>query len=129
MDNNSNRRFYGMLGFAMRAGKVLFGTDTVCKKMSVRGAVRLVIVASDASASTKKKMTNKSEFYSIPVIVAQADSGELGRLLGKSFAACVLGISDEKFAEEIRKAHAESDSDGQREQTIQRKEVSDSGNR
>lgn len=118
-----------MLGFAMRAGKVLFGTDTVCKKMSVRGAVRLVIVASDASAGTKKKLLTKSDFYSIPAIVSEADSGELGRLLGKTFAACVIGISDEKFAEEIRKAHAEIDSDGQREQTIERKEVSDSGNR
>lgn len=117
-----------MLGFAMRAGKVIFGTDTVCKKMSAPGAVKLVIVASDASSATKKKLVTKSEFYGIQALVAQIDSSELGRLLGKTFSACVIGITDSKFAEEISKAHSEN-VDGQREQTTQRKEVSDIGNR
>lgn len=129
LDNKENRRFFGMLGFAMRAGKVIIGTDTVCKRMSVSGAVHLVVAASDASDSTKKKLLTKSEFYNIPAIVTRLRSSELGDLLGKSYAPCALGITDGNFAKEIKKAHEETTSDIRREETIQRKEVSDSGNR
>ena len=119
-----------MLGFAMRAGKLVIGTELVCRSMAKRGrdSVKLVLVSSSASAGTKKKLLTKCEFYKLSVIVISMDSSELGRLLGKTYAPSAVAITDIRFAEEIAKAHASEqvpqDFDGQRDQTTQRKEVS-----
>lgn len=95
-----------MLGFAMRAGKVIIGTDPVCSAMAERGGkrARLVLVACDASEGTKKKLLTKAEFYSVETLIINIDSSELGRLLGKLYAPATVAIIDDRFAEEIRKA-------------------------
>ena len=106
MENKSKSRLVGMIGFAMRAGKVVIGTDLVCTSMSRSGSkrARLVILASDASDATKKKIKNKCEFYSVDFRVVDIDGDALGQLLGKTFAPAVIAISDDRFAEEIRLA-------------------------
>ena len=103
---SKNTRLYGMLGFAMRAGRITIGTELVCSSMSRRGngAPRLVLVSSSASDATKKKVLTKSEFYNVESVVIDIDSGELGRLLGKTYAPCVIAITDERFATEIKRA-------------------------
>ena len=95
-----------MLGFAMRAGKVIFGTDTVCSAMAKKGKEkpRLVLIASDASQGTTKKLLTKAEFYEIKSVIINIDSSELGRLLGKLYAPATVAIVDDRFAEEITKA-------------------------
>ena len=100
------KRLYGMLGFAMRAGRIIIGTDLVCTAMSKQGSAkpRLVLFSVSASAATKKKVTVKSEFYSIEALEISIAADELGRLLGKSSAPMVLGITDDRFAEEIKRA-------------------------
>ncbi len=111
-----------MLGFAMRAGRVIIGTDAVISALSVRGAkaVRLVIVASNASDGTKNRIAHKCEFYNKTKITADIDSSELGRLLGKLYAPAVIAITDDRFAEELIKAHTALSADDQNE----RKDVS-----
>ena len=92
-----------MLGFAMRAGKLVIGTDLVCKQLS-KGSVRLVVVSRAASDGTKNKLRYKCEFYKIPAIEVDIDTECLGKILGKSFAPATVGVCDEGFAEEIKKA-------------------------
>lgn len=106
MDNNVNRRLYGMLGFAMRAGRLVIGTESVCKAMAKRGneKVRLVLIAFDASDGTKKKLLTKAEFYGVDAIEINIDQSELGRLLGKLYAPATVAVTDEHFADEIRRA-------------------------
>ena len=95
-----------MLGFAMRAGKVIFGTESVCSAMAKRGKEKasLVLIACTASEGTKKKLLHKAEFYGVEAITIDIDSGELGRLLGKLYAPATVAIVDDRFAEEIKKA-------------------------
>ena len=93
-----------MLGFAMRAGKVIIGTETVCSYMAKDRKPNLVLVAHDASDGTKKKLLHKAEFYGVDIITINIDSSELGRLLGKLYAPAALAICDSRFAEEIRRA-------------------------
>ena len=104
-----------MLGFAMRAGRVIIGTEMVCSSMSRRGkdSPKLVLISSTASPATKKKLLTKSEFYNIPSIVIDIDSGELGRLLGKTYAPCAVCITDERFADEIKRAVEASEPKGE----------------
>ncbi len=96
-----------MLGFAMRAGKIIIGTDPIISALPAKGekSVKLVILACDASDGTKKKMTYKTEFYKKTKIVIDIDRAELGRILGKLYAPAVIAITDDRFAEEILKAH------------------------
>lgn len=101
MENNS--RLYGMLGFAMRAGKVVIGAEQVIAKLKDK-AVRLVLLSESASENTKKRLTYKCEFYKKEIREINITAEELGRLLGKLYAPAVVAITDEGFANEIIKA-------------------------
>lgn len=90
-----------MLGLAMRAGKVVIGTEMVCNSLAKAGRVRLVLVASDASESTKKKIRTKCEFYGVRKEELPLDTGEIGKLLGKTYGPAAVAVADEGFAREI----------------------------
>ena len=95
-----------MLGFAMRAGKVIIGTELVCSALAKGGVKRprLVLVSRTASDPTKKKIFTKCEFYGVPATEINEDGESLGCLLGKLYAPAVIAIADERFAEEISRA-------------------------
>jgi len=103
LENKSNQRLYGMLGFAMRAGKVIIGTELVCRAMPT-GRVRLVLVSKSASEATKKKIFVKSDYYSISAIEVDIDTEHLGKLLGKTYSPAAVAVADDGFAAEIKKA-------------------------
>ena len=125
MSKNENNRFLGMLGFAMRAGKVVIGADLVCRAVSSAKA-RLVLVCTAASENTQKKILNKCRFYGVRVLTCAVSPERLGELLGKLYAPSAVAITDERFADEIERAYAALYSDGL--QPLQRKDVSDNGN-
>lgn len=93
-----------MLGFARRAGKTVIGTEMVCRMMPKKGCIKLVVISSGASDSTKKKLTVKCEFYHIPSVVTEIDTVSLASLLGKTGAVAAVAVTDDGFAEEIKKA-------------------------
>jgi len=106
LENKADTRLVGMLGFAMRAGKVIIGCDLVCRALAKTGGgrVELVLVSNEASDPTKKKITNKCSFYKTDLCEISLGTEELGRLLGKTYAPAVVGICDRGFSEEIKKA-------------------------
>ena len=100
---SGEERLRGMLGFAMRAGKLAIGTETVCKAMASKSAPKLVVIASDVSNSTLKKIVTKCEFYGIKSVQINIGADELGDLIGKTFSPATVGIMDEGFASQILK--------------------------
>lgn len=101
-----------MLGFATRAGKIIFGTESVCSAMAKgKNKPALVLIAYTASEGTKKKLLHKAEFYGVEAITINIDSSELGRLLGKLYAPATVAIVDDRFAEEIKKAIEPADNE------------------
>ena len=94
-------RVRGMLGLAMRAGRVIIGCEQVVLALKKKGRIRLALVASDASSATKKKIAAKCEFYGVTLTELQLGTCELGDLLGKTYAPAVVGITDEGFAREL----------------------------
>ena len=103
---NNIQRISGMLGFARKTGKTVIGTEMVCRMMPKNGFIKLVVISGGASDSTKKKLTVKCDFYKIPSVVAEIDTEALASLLGKSGAVAAVAVTDDRFAEEIRKATA-----------------------
>ena len=111
-----NQRLLGMLGFAMRAGKLCIGTPLICKGLGARekGGIRLVLVSAAASDGTKKKVRCKCEFYGVDMKEIPLDTETLGRLLGKTYAPAAIGVCDEGFAREIGAALALRNNDTER---------------
>ena len=105
-DNNSTKRALGMLGLAMKAGKVVIGTEQVIAFLQ-KNKVKLVLLSGTASEGTQNKIRFKCEFYKTPTCVLDIDTGELGRLLGKTYAPAVVGITDENFSNAIAKLLSE----------------------
>lgn len=101
-ENNQIKRALGMLGLAMKAGKVVIGTEQVITFLQKR-KVALVLVSGNASEGTKKKIRFKCEFYKTALTEVKVDTDELGRLLGKTYAPAVVGITDENFSNAISK--------------------------
>ena len=96
-----------MLGFAMRAGKIIIGTEQICSSMP-NGKAKLVVISDSASAATKKKLLTKSEYYGIPAIEVDIDTERLGRILGKTYSPAAVAVADTGFAEEIKKASVQN---------------------
>jgi len=97
-----------MLGFAMRAGKVVIGTDLVIAAMKAKGdrRARLVIVSDYASEGTKKRLGFKAEFYNVKIVYPDITPEMLGDTLGKSFSPVAVAVLDDGFAEQIIKSLA-----------------------
>lgn len=90
-----------MLGLAMRAGRVIIGTEQVLLALRKRGRVRLVLIAQGVSENTLKKITVKCEFYGVRTYLTELDSSTLGDLLGKTYAPACVAVTDDGFARRI----------------------------
>jgi ribosomal protein L7Ae-like RNA K-turn-binding protein len=88
-----------LLGLAMRAGKIVSGEELVLDAIRTRKA-KLVLISRDASANTKKKISDKCRSYQVELI-QEFDRYEIGHAIGKE-ERVVLGITDEGFVRKIR---------------------------
>ena len=95
-----NKKILGLIGFAARARKISYGTDSVKMQLS-KGNVKLLILSEEASDRTKKYFMKLSEEYNIPKIIG-GNNEELSKAIGKSNKA-VIGVHDKELSNEIKK--------------------------
>lgn len=91
---------YGMIGMAMKAGKVASG-EFATEKAVKTGKAALVIVSEAASENTKKKFRNMCDYYQVPIYFF-GEKKELGHAIGKEFRAS-LAVLDDGLAKAIEK--------------------------
>lgn len=89
-----------MLGIATKAGKTVTGEFSTEKAVK-EGKACLVVVASDASANTKKKFRNMCEYYQV-TMKEFANKDSLGAACGKEFRAS-LAVVDLGLAQAVIK--------------------------
>ncbi len=94
------KKVLGTLGLAMKSGNVASG-ESMTEQAIRKGMAKLVIVAEDASANTKKKFGNSCSFYHVPIVVF-GKKELLGNAIGKQFRAS-LAVLDEGLASSISK--------------------------
>ncbi|EIT85119.1 hypothetical protein A374_12505 [Fictibacillus macauensis ZFHKF-1] len=94
-----NSKWQSLLGLANRAGKCITGEELVIKAIQ-RQKARLVLVSSDASSNTKKKMTDKCTYYNVPVKWVE-DRYSLGNAVGKDYRVAVA-VTDEGFTKKLK---------------------------
>ena len=93
----------GFLGLCRKAGKTVLGTPMVCEELAKKKKPALVLYSAYASAATKKRVICKCEFYKTQALAIPADTGVLARALGKTGDLAALAVTDEGFADAIRK--------------------------
>ncbi|OIJ13124.1 50S ribosomal protein L7 [Anaerobacillus alkalidiazotrophicus] len=91
-------QWFSLLGLATRARKLVTGEELVIKGIRKKN-VYLVIVADDASLSTKKKIQDKCNFYNVPLKFT-GNREMLGSAIGKH-ERVVVGVIDEGFATKL----------------------------
>ncbi len=94
-----------LLGLAARAGRVTAGVPLICTALQ-KGAngkqPLLVLLAADASENTKKRITDKTAYYRVPLYAVTVDCATLATLVGKrDGAVAAVGISEPGLAREI----------------------------
>lgn len=87
-----------LLGLAYRARKVIIGEKAILEVIQNNQA-RLIIIASDSSQLTKKKITDKCKYYHIKYICL-GRKDELGKSIGKELVS-ILAIIDDGFVKLI----------------------------
>ena len=95
MDN-----FLGMIGLAMRAGKIKCGAYSVIRAIQ-DGSARLVVSAEDIGADNRHKIEIACRESGIP-LVQHSSAEELSRSVGKKNVPVVC-ICDDNFAAGVRK--------------------------
>lgn len=97
-----NSNILGLIGLAMKAGKVCFGADSVEENI-IKQKVRLLIISEESSERTKNKFIKLCEKNNIPVII-DGDIESLSKAIGKNNKA-IIGIKDINFASSIQKKY------------------------
>jgi len=87
-----------LLGLATRARKVVTGEELVIKEIQ-KGNAKLVILASDASQNSRKKIQDKCTHYNVE-FHSFSDRYELGHAIGKE-KRVVIAITDQGFAKKL----------------------------
>lgn len=91
----SVNKFYGMLGLATKAGKTVFGAESVGK--SVKSGKALVVIADPGlSQRSMKDTVSMCEFYETELILPIAE-GAAGKACGKPDIR-LIAITDRNFA-------------------------------
>lgn len=87
------------LGLARRAGKLVSGEELVLKAIR-SGEANLVLLAEDASAGTRKKISDKCASYGVELLVGYSRI-ELGGAAGQP-ERVLFAVTDRGFAKMIR---------------------------
>jgi ribosomal protein L7Ae-like RNA K-turn-binding protein len=90
-----SKQWMSLLGLANRARKIISGEELAVKEIR-SGRAKLILLAADASNNTTKKITDKCNFYHIPIKIVE-NRELLGQAIGKE-ARVVVAVLDGGFA-------------------------------
>ena len=91
-----------ILGLARRAGYLVFGTSLVRDAIRGRKKPCLVLLASDASENSYKRICDSCAFYGVELAVLDTTGEELGRVIGKDSDVVCVAITDTGMANAIK---------------------------
>ncbi|MBQ2729288.1 MAG: ribosomal L7Ae/L30e/S12e/Gadd45 family protein [Clostridia bacterium] len=89
------------LGLAAAKRSVVLGTDLVLREIRKNKGTVCVLLAADASERTSKQITDKCNFYEIPLIRTECDMDTLGRRVGKISPTACAAVTDKGLATQI----------------------------
>ncbi|MDO4813936.1 MAG: YlxQ-related RNA-binding protein [Gemella sp.] len=93
------RKTLNLLGLMTRAGKIITGEDLIIKNIQ-DSKVKLLVVASDCGKNTKKKLSDKSEYYKVDK-VDYFTIEEISKAIGRENRVAVA-ITDSGFSKKLK---------------------------
>lgn len=103
-----NDRVLSMIGLAKRAGKIS-GGSLLCEKDIRSKRSKLIIIASDASDTSKKALYDLCRYYKVKTI-EYSGKADLGAAVGASGYRAAVSVNDENFAAALLDKYAEQQS-------------------
>ena len=94
-------KLLGLLGMARRANRLAAGVEDIVSA-AAKGKCRAVLIASDISENSLKKLTNSCEYYKVEIHGISYTKEELGSALGLA-AVGAVGINDAGFYKAYKK--------------------------
>ncbi len=100
-------KILSFLGLARKAGKLIYGHDTVIESIVTEKA-KLIILSSDASERLKNEIKHAATYGEKNIMVIESEflMEEFALSLGKK--AAVFSITDQSFAEKIKSMFGEA---------------------
>ncbi|GAA3637255.1 ribosomal L7Ae/L30e/S12e/Gadd45 family protein [Lactobacillus hamsteri] len=95
----NKQKALNLLGLAMRAGKIVSGTETVISALN-KGQVKVIILASDLHENTSEKVIRAAKKVNVSIIDLFS-SEELAHAIGKKRK--VMGLTDVGFYKALTK--------------------------
>jgi ribosomal protein L7Ae-like RNA K-turn-binding protein len=97
---SNEQKIASLLGLAQKAGKVVSG-ELAVEKAVKSGQAKLLIMATDCSAATKKNYRDMTTYYKVEIHELYSKE-ELGRCIGRMYRATVA-VTDAGFCTAINK--------------------------
>ena len=97
-----NEKILGAVGLATRARKCFIGTELCVESMRANKG-KLLLVASDISDNTKKKLVKTALFHKIPHIFVDSGKAQLAHAAGKTSDCAAILLTDDGFVKIIKK--------------------------
>ncbi len=102
MNEKETQALLSRLGLCVRAGKVIFGVPQICEAMrSGKNPPLAVFEASDTSANTHKRITDKCQYYNVTQIRLSCDGATLATALGKSATLGAVAVTDPRMRDMV----------------------------
>ncbi|MGX7111327.1 L7Ae/L30e/S12e/Gadd45 family ribosomal protein [Gemella cuniculi] len=92
-------KIYNLLGLMQRAGKLITGEDLIIKNLKNR-KIKLLVITEDCGVNTKKKLVDKSNFYSVDYIIFSSIE-DISVAIGRDNRVAV-GITDDGFIKKFK---------------------------
>ncbi len=92
------------LGLCAKAGALIYGTPMVCEALRDKRKPCLVLEASDTSASTHKKISDKCNFYQVQHVRLPVTGEDLAAALGKRSTLAAVAVRDENLCRVVTAA-------------------------
>jgi len=104
--NNKNKT-ENILGLAKKAGAIISGTELVIESVRKKRACH-IFICSDASPGTLKKLSDKAEFYRVPVTKLNLTMSELAHCVGLSRLTAAVSLTNKNFLKLLELSESES---------------------
>lgn len=104
LGSNSHQKLLSALGLCRKAGKLICGTPLICDALRSAKKPYAVIMASDNSENTQKKLCDKCGFYGVELIRVELDGNSLSSAIGKSGRISAVAVTDENLCRMLRGA-------------------------
>ncbi len=95
-EQNRLNKILSTIGICVKAGKVIFGIPLICEalKDGNKNKPLLIAISNDISDNSRKRITDRCNFYSTQYINLPITAEYLGKAVGKTRPVGAIGITD-----------------------------------